>query len=211
MKSISIHPGTTIIRTDKDGVLIGIKKFFATLMIAGWLALAAAAGQAAEGLAKAEPESAAEKIQVTADQLMTDNENRYAEFSGDVVARQGSFEIRADRLRIYYKSGLKTDQSDPAGQDAIETIIAEGNVRIQAEDNTALTEKAEYSVTDMQIVLIGEESKVVTGKNSITGAKIIYNRKEGWIRVEKGENKRVRAVFYPDEKTLPGGKNKQPE
>jgi lipopolysaccharide export system protein LptA len=185
-----------------------IKKWLTCLTIAGWL-LTSAVGQAAEGITKAAPESAAEKIQVTADQLMTDNQNRYAEFSGDVIARQGSFEIRADRLRIYYKAGLKTDQSGGAGQDAIEKIIAEGNVRIEAEDNTAQTEKAEYSVADMQIVLIGDESKVVTGKNSITGAKIVYNRKEGWIRVEKGENKRVRAVFYPDEKTMPGEGKKE--
>ena len=178
-----------------------------TLILMGclWIGLMSAAGQAVEGITKAQPESSAEKIQISADQLVTDNQNQYAEFSGDVIAQQGNFEIKADRLRIYYAGDLRADQKGSDRQDAIRKIIAEGNVRIKAEGNFAQTEKAEYSVPEMQIVLIGEESKVVRGKNSITGAKIIYNRKEGWIRVEKGPKKRVRAVFYPDEKTMPGG------
>ena len=164
---------------------------------------------AVEGIAKADPKSAAEKIQISADRLVTDNQNHFAEFSGDVVAKQGNFEIQSDRLRIYYKAGLQAQQNT-GNQDAIEKIVAEGNVRIRAEDNFATTEKAEYSVPEMQIELLGDESKVVTGKNSITGTRIIYNRKEGWIRVEGGQNKRVRAIFYPDEKSMPGGnKNKR--
>lgn len=185
--------------------MIPVKHLMLALLSVIWIGLLAAAGQATEGITKASPESSSEKIQITADQLVTDNQNQYAEFSGDVVAQQGNFEIKADRLRIYYAADLRVGQKATDRQDAISKIIAEGNVRIKAEDNFAQTEKAEYSVPEMQIVLIGEESKVIRGKNSITGARIVYNRKEGWIRVEKGQKKRVRAVFYPDEKTMPGG------
>ena len=171
----------------------------------GWFSPAVKTVVAANGIKKAVPQTAAEKIQITADQLLTDNQKQFAEFSGDVIAKQGNFEIKSDRLRIYYRAGLQTTQNT-GNADAIEKIIAEGNVKIRAEDNYAQSEKAEYSVAEMQIILLGEDSRVVTGKNSITGSKIIYNRKEGWIRVEGGKNKRVRAVFYPDEKTIPGGK-----
>ena len=185
--------------------MIPIKHLIPILLGCLWIGLMSGAGQAAEGITRAQPESSSEKIQISADQLVTDNQNQYAEFSGDVIAQQGNFEIQADRLRIYYAGDLTVDQKGSDRQDAIRKIIAEGNVRIKAEDNFAQTEKAEYLVPEMQIVLIGEESRVIRGKNSITGAKIIYNRKEGWIRVEKGPKKRVRAVFYPDEKTMPGG------
>lgn len=180
---------------------------FAVLSL-GWMGLSATVSPAAEGIPRADATAAAEKIQINADQLVTDNQNRYAEFSGDVVAKQGDFEIKSDRLRIYYKGDLR-EQQQSGSTDAIEKIVAEGNVSIRAEQNYARTQKAEYSVADMQIVLIGDESTVVTGKNSITGARIVYNRKEGWIRVEKGKNKRVRAIIYPDEKTIPGGGQKK--
>ena len=47
-----------------------------------------------------------ERIKISADTLTVNNENRYAEFSGQVKAEQGDTSIRADTIRIFYKSRL---------------------------------------------------------------------------------------------------------
>ena len=52
-----------------------------------------------------------EPIQITADQLISNNEEKYAEFIENVKAIQGDFVITSDKLRIYY-------QGDPFNNDA---------------------------------------------------------------------------------------------
>jgi lipopolysaccharide export system protein LptA len=42
---------------------------------------------------------------------------------------------------------------------------------------------------------------MTSGKNILTGSKISVNRKNGQIKVEGIPHKRVKAVFYPKEKT----------
>jgi lipopolysaccharide export system protein LptA len=44
--------------------------------------------------------------------------------------------------------------------------------------------------------MTGENSKVISGKNSISGSKIILYRKEGRVKVLGSEKKRVEATFY---------------
>lgn len=142
-----------------------------------------------------------ERIQITADRLESSRQKSYAEFAGNVEVVQNQFRIEADRLRVYYKQGLES-KNPAASKDAIEKIVALGNVKIKTETATAETDQAEYWVQKMVFSLIGENSTVVSGKNSITGAQITFNQRDGSIRVEGQEGKRVRAVFYPDDKTL---------
>ena len=145
--------------------------------------------------------AALERIQITADRLESSRQDSYAEFAGNVEVVQNQFKIQADRLRVYYKAGLNS-KNPAASKDAIEKIVAMGNVKISTETATAETEQAEYWVQKMVFTLIGEDSTVVSGKNSITGSLITFNQQDGSIRVEGQEGKRVRAVFYPDDKAL---------
>ncbi len=140
-----------------------------------------------------------ERIQITADELISSNQDNYAEFIGNVEAAQGNFVIKSDRLRIYYKNISGGSKKSPIGEEAIEKIIASGNVKIWSEDRVAETHRAEYSVADMVLVLSGENSKIQSGKNFVTGSKIILYRKDGRIKVEGGNGKRVKAIFYQSE------------
>ena len=93
----------------------------------------------------------------------------------------------------------------------LKKIIATGNVRITSEQYNAEAEKVEYDTTSMTVILTGENSKVISGKNSITGSKIILYRKDGRVKVEGSKNSRIKAVFYSESKASDAFKIDKPK
>jgi lipopolysaccharide export system protein LptA len=148
-----------------------------------------------------EPIPENEPIQITANQLISNNDEKFAEFIGDVKASQGNFMITSDRLKIYYEGDLVNPEKKSSGDEVIKKIVAEGNVKITAEQYLAETDQVEYDTDSMTIVLHGENSKVTSGKNSISGSKITLYRKDGQVKVEGSAEKRIKAVFYSTGKT----------
>ena len=135
-------------------------------------------------------------IVITAEQLDSDNKAKFAEFIGNVKATQADFVITSDKLRIYYKGELLNSEKEPNDQEMLKKIVATGNVNVTSDQFIAKTEKLEYDTASMTIVLIGENSTVINGKNSITGSKIILYQKDGRIKVLGGKNKRIKAEFF---------------
>ena len=143
------------------------------------------------GLAAGAEEAApTERIQVRADRLVADQKGQYAEFNGNVRASQGNTVITCDQLRIHYATE-GTESGEP-----IEKIVAEGNVTIEFDDKVAQADQAVYTTRDRVLVLSGETARVTSGKDAISGAKIVVDRVSERIRVESGD-KPVEAVFYP--------------
>jgi len=147
--------------------------------------------------AAAENKPAEVPILITADQLISNNEEKYAEFIGNVKATQADFVITSDTLRIYYEGDLleteaQTDQND----DMLKKIVATGNVKIRSDQYNADTENAEYDTQTLTIILTGENSRVFSGKSSITGSKIILHRKDGRFKVLGDKKTRVEATIY---------------
>lgn len=150
-------------------------------------------------------------IQITADELVGQVKNNYAEFIGNVEAVQGDFEIRSDRLRIYYRKNADPSNPDPVGGEAIEKIVAVGNVKIKSGSREAETDLAEYLVAEGLLVLKGENSTVTDGKNSIRGSVIRLNRLDGKVSVTGGSSERVRAVFHSSGREPAGAAAEQPQ
>jgi lipopolysaccharide export system protein LptA len=137
-----------------------------------------------------------QQIQIVADKLITHNEEKYAEFIGDVRARQGDFTINSEHLRIYYKDNLNSLKNQTGSQELIKRIVASGNVKISSDQYIAESELVEYDLESTVLVLTGENSTIKNGNNVITGSKITVYRKDEQIVVERSAEKRVRAVFY---------------
>ena len=152
---------------------------------------------AAEDDARAE-----EQIEIIADQFTTNNEEKYMDFTGDVRASQGTFVITSERLRIYYKANSENTKTPSDSQESIKQIVASGDVKISAEKYTAETDRAEYDPDSTVLVLKGENSKIKSGKNLITGSIITVNRGDGQIKVERGPHERVKALFYSKDKKM---------
>lgn len=168
--------------------------------LAGWALLGLTLLLILVGPAFAAEEAApADRIQVRADRLVADQKGQYAEFSGNVRASQGKTVITCDQLRIHYRTD--TAKTSGGGGDPIEKIVAEGNVNIQFDNKVAQGDQAVYTTQDRVLVLSGEDARVTSGKDAISGSKIVVDRVSERIRVESG-NKPVEAVFYPAGKGL---------
>jgi lipopolysaccharide export system protein LptA len=143
-----------------------------------------------------------EPVRITADKLVSNAEEAYAEFTGNVKAIQGNVVITADVLRIYYQGDLVNPKNNPSDKQMIKKIVASGHVEIISDRYTAKTERLEYDLAAMVIVLSGENSTVTSGKNSITGSRITLYRADGNIKVEGSADRRVHAVFYAEGKEM---------
>lgn len=174
------------------------------LMVAALLTALPAFAAGAASSEKAEKSSNALPIQITAEQLISNNEKKYAEFIGAVRATQGNFVISADKLRIYYEGELlQSDGKKKTGQKGLlQKIVASGHVKINTDQYHAEAEEAVYDTRSMTIVLSGKNSTVISGKNSITGSKITLYRKQQRIKVEGSTQDRIKAIFYSKGESL---------
>ena len=142
-----------------------------------------------------------DQIQIVADKLITNNKEKFAEFSGDVRASQGTFVITSDLLRIYYQTDPDGAKNQTSGQENIKQVVASGNVQVSTEKFTAETDRVEYDIETQVVVLIGENSTLKSSKNVLTGSKITVDRKTGQMKVESHQQNRVKAIFYPPKNT----------
>lgn len=142
-------------------------------------------------------------IRVTADRLVTDTESQNAEFIGNVHATRDNMTIFCDSLKIFYTDTAAQGAQSKPGEGSIRRIVADGNVKIDFDNQTATTQRADWSPQDQTIVLSGPGSKIVSGKNSITGSKITLHQEDNRIQVEGGSDGRVEAQFFSNEQGVP--------
>jgi lipopolysaccharide export system protein LptA len=141
-----------------------------------------------------------EAIHITSDRLAADNKAGYAEFIGNVKATQGDTVITSDKLKIFYKKNIANKGPLSVNEESIHKIVADGNVEIKFDNRVATAHQAVYNTETMVLVLSGNNSKIISDKDSISGEKITFYRTDGRINVESGNKKRVEAVFYSGEK-----------
>jgi lipopolysaccharide export system protein LptA len=185
-------------------LLCPILLFFASMFMVLAGPVTTPSGYAGEKPKEADAPSVPEngKIHITADKLISDNDANYAEFIGKVRATQGDTVIIADRLKIFLKKNADNKDASGVGSESIDKIIASGNVKINFDNRVAVTPQAVYNTNTEVLVLSGENSRIISGKDSVSGEKITLYRTTGRISVESGEAKRVEAVFYSGEKGL---------
>lgn len=133
-------------------------------------------------------------IEVTADRLTVEQNNRVATFAGNVEAVQGELVLRADEVRVSYVFG--EEQANPA--QVIRRIEAEGNVVITTPQETAKAQRAVYDVAAGTIRLEGEVV-LVRGENVVEGARLDIDLGAGRAVMVAGAESgaRVRATFVP--------------
>jgi lipopolysaccharide export system protein LptA len=160
-----------------------------TLVIADLRPAAAGSGEANK------TNRPAERITITADELVSDSVSKVADFRGHVKVTRGESVITADRLKIYYADTAQNKNNRINPKTAIKQIVAEGNVRIKSEDLIAAAQKAVYSRDTQIIILSGPNTKVSSGKNSIVGSKIELYLENEQFKVLGGRKGRVTAII----------------
>lgn len=141
-------------------------------------------------------------IHITSDKLIADNKTGYAEFIGNVKATQDDTVITSDQLKIFYKKNMADKGPLSVSEESIHKIVAEGNVEIKFDNRVATAHQAVYNTETMVLVLSGNNSKIISENDSISGEKITFYRTDGRITVEGGNRKRVEAVFYSGQKGI---------
>jgi lipopolysaccharide export system protein LptA len=189
-------------------ILISNKNSFSTLLLCAALVVIMV-GQgggcyAEDSASQSSDEPAVDNmIRITADRLITDTQSQNAEFIGHVHAIRGNIDILCDSLKIFYTGAPEQGTQSRPGAESIERIVAQGNVKINLDNQTATTQHAEWSPKEQTIILSGPGSKIVSGKNSITGSKITLHQADNRIQVEGGNDGRVEAQFFSNEEGLP--------
>jgi lipopolysaccharide export system protein LptA len=163
--------------------------------------------------------SSNEPIDIESDVLTVYDAKKYATFSGNVKAVQGTTTLRAKELNVHYVgggdklTGQKGDAAPAGNQTAaqgaqgvgnstqISKIEAKGEVVITSEnDQTTTSDWALYDVP-AQLVTVGGNVVLTQGQNVLKGDRLIINLKTGESRFENTGNTtaggRIRALFMP--------------
>lgn len=151
-----------------------------------FLVMTVPAGGAEKPAALRSDEAGRQPIEITADTLNADSDGRTVTFEGNVVATQGGVTLHADRLYAEYSRG----------QDAIEKITADGNVRVVQEGREARAAHAVFYNLEQRIVLSGG-ADLQQGENTLKGDSVTIFLRENRSVVTSGESGRVRAVLHP--------------
>ncbi len=140
-------------------------------------------------------------MEITSSRMEAFRGSKLMVFSGDAAVRQGNSVLKADRLLLYYKKGpdKKINGKADAGETGnLEKIEAKGHVSIVQENRKATGNEAVYFQDSNKVILTGN-AVLNEGKSSIRGERVIILLDENRGIVESGEQKKVKAVIYPQD------------
>ena len=123
-----------------------------------------------------------EPIEITADQLVFNDETGLATFEGNVLIIQGDLQLIAEFVEVTYSD----DRSE------IESMSAKDNVRLTSGPDKATSDAADYNLSRGSIILTGNVSILQDGNT------LVSERAE--IDLDTGTSKasgRVKTVLVP--------------
>lgn len=157
--------------------------------------------------ARAAQDDTSEPIHVEADRMQYDSENQISRFFGNVIATQGSIEIRSAQMEVRQdKSGNELGVAI-GSKEKRAYFRQDRDVENEYVEGEAL--RLEYDGRTSTLKLIGDAVVRRYKNNALwdqsTGGTITYNDKTSFYTVEKGANRasstgRIKVVLTPDAK-----------
>jgi lipopolysaccharide export system protein LptA len=140
--------------------------------------------------------SADQPIDIGADAASLRERDRVVVLSGNVVAKQGTIELKADKVTVYYApGGAPKAGTGVAGQ--IDRLVAEGNVVVTRPGEIVKSAAATYEMAARQIVMSGHVVAMKDG-NVVRGERVVVDLANETMRLDMGApGGRVRGVFVP--------------
>jgi lipopolysaccharide export system protein LptA len=140
-------------------------------------------------------------VRITSDKMVYNQAENSVVFQGNVHGTHTDMAIWAERITAYFSD--KKKGKDAKGQDkgpgdfgdAIERIVAEGNVRLVANKNEGACAKLTYLVPEAVIRMDGNPI-LREGQNTIRGESIKFYIRENRSEVLSGTQRRVEAIFF---------------
>ena len=148
-----------------------------------------------------------EPINIESDSLEVNDAKKTAVFKGNVVAVQGTMEMRTPELEVTYSGQVagNKDENSSGGGSQLTRLRAKKKVLITSKNNqTAKSDWADFDVKN-QLITIGGNVVVSQGSTIMKGERLIIDLKSGRSRFETskkpGGGGRVRGVFHPQKKS----------
>lgn len=126
-------------------------------------------------------------------------------YTGSVVATQSDSRITTDKLTVICtKSKPAAGSKGEATCEAMEQLIAEGNVFYTAPDVKIRGDRAEYDYPSDTITITGDVILSRGTEGVVRGTKVVYKVGEGRSVITAGTN-RVTSIFTPAKKDPAAG------
>ncbi len=158
--------------------------------------------------AKGKPGTApgAAVVRVTSASLVYSAAERTATLKGDVLAQNGTAQIRAANAEVFLASaaaagGKGTRRVVPNPGGAVERIVAQGGVQFAAPGKKGSGEKLVYTAQDSRFVLTGTAAKppqlTDAMHGSVTGASLLFTNRDDSVVVNGGASSAVTETRVP--------------
>ena len=138
-------------------------------------------------LGLAQPALAEDKVNITADRFVIEEESNLATFSGSVVVVQGTTTITADTVEVHYGTGGASD---------IEELVADGHLVITTPSQKVTGGRGRYDPATRVMIVTGD---VVAESPSgrVTGTELRVDFKANTTEFANQDGGRVTGVFNP--------------
>jgi lipopolysaccharide export system protein LptA len=133
-------------------------------------------------------------VKITSDRMVYDEKGKFVSFVGNVVAEHGKLTLWASKLSAYFSSN-----GNKVGSDSMDTIVAEGKVRVKKDTTEGTCGKLTYFVEN-QMLKMEQNPMLQDGPNSLTGEVINFNVRTNRSEVVGGKEQRVKAIFLTPKK-----------
>ena len=134
-----------------------------------------------------------QRIHFWADKSVIYTKANRAELSGHVKVVQGKNTATADQMIIIFK-GADTQQPG-INLSSIEKIELKDRVRIEFDDNVAVSQTAVYYSVQRKLVLSGPGTKITNGQNELNCSTITYYRSEDRMECTSDGKAQVKAII----------------
>jgi lipopolysaccharide export system protein LptA len=125
-------------------------------------------------------------VEIQARTLELRRPENIAVYSGQVVASQQEYQLKCDRLEVYWDPETKK----------VAQLVARGQVTLETDEGIATAGKGVLDLESKTIVLT-ESPHLIRGEESIEGERIIYSVSERKSTVVGGKGKRVQSRIIP--------------
>jgi lipopolysaccharide export system protein LptA len=158
-------------------------------------ATAAAQAKGSSGLADAF--DSRQPVDITAAEANLDQTDHTLLLKGDVIAKQGPVELKADNLTVYY---LDNKDAGTTVGSRIKKMVAKGNVVVTRPGEIVRSRDATYDLPSKRILMSGDV--VATRKGSVVrGQRVVVDLAKETIELQStASGERVRALFNPPSK-----------
>ena len=151
--------------------------------LTGAVALGTARAQVADEIVTSTQQGKNKPVQIEADSMEVRQNDKQAQFTGNVDAKKGNVHMTSDNLLVDY---VKV-----AGKNKVTFLNAKGNVVVVSKGQTV---KAQWAKMDVEAntVVMGDRVTVIDGKSVIKCAKLHLNMTSGQSKCAGG---RVQGIF----------------